>query len=126
LLDGARVSDCRMYQSGVQALRGFGKNLWSVFGSRGWGGAAAWSWVTLVLLWPYSTLLRRRGPRGRDLWPLAALLASWTAALVRARFPLWTLVLVPVLPLSAVLTGLYAGWLRLSRKARWKGRSVFP
>ncbi len=126
LLDGGGVSDCRMYHSGVQALRGFGKNLWSVFGSRGWGGAAAWSWVTLVLLWPYSTLLRRRGPRGRDLWPLAALLASWTAALVRARFPLWTLVLVPVLPLSAVLTGLYASWLRLSRKARWKGRSVFP
>ncbi len=128
LLDGGQVSDCRMYRSGRQALQGFGKNLWSVFGPSVWGGAAAWTWLTLLLLWPYKAALRPWGPLLRALsrWPLAALLGSWLVALVRARFPLWTLALVPILPLSAVLTGLYASWLRLSRKARWKGRWVFP
>ncbi|MFI7589440.1 glycosyltransferase [Spongisporangium articulatum] len=74
MVDGTRLATCRMYESWPQLRDGYGKSLWSAFGSPA-GAAAVMTGLGLVYVMP----------------PLAALTGSWVgfggyAAAVAGRY----------------------------------------
>jgi len=118
MLAGTDIAACRMYRGFGEAWRGFLKNAREGMATP--LGLPVW---TVMLggahLWPFFLL-----PRMQAVLALALVFALRAAVTLRAREPVWTIVLHP----AAVLVALAIQWTALARflmgrKEGWKGRA---
>ncbi|MCX7854805.1 MAG: glycosyltransferase [Anaerolineae bacterium] len=131
IVDVGDFVSCRMYSGFRAALEGFTKNLFAVFDFRLAEYLFVWVWMTLVtveplvvsVLWPLGV--------GRDLfsfWPalvaVGEMLALWTIAMARLRFPLYLALLYPVQILLLVFIALRSLFWTATGRATWKGRTL--
>lgn len=131
LVDGAAHVRCRMYEGWSQAVEGFSKNLFAVFGHRLVPYAFIWTW-TMVVFWVPLIVLGlwcsgvRVAPASRAL-ALVAVAESvllWGAFYRRFGFPMY---LVPLYPITVALYAAIAvrsAVLTLRGHCLWKGRSI--
>jgi cellulose synthase/poly-beta-1,6-N-acetylglucosamine synthase-like glycosyltransferase len=121
IVDGTELASCRMYESWAQLRDGYGKSLWTAFGSPP-GAAAALGLLGLMYLLPPAAMLR--GSRLGALGYLAAV-AGRVLAARRCGARTWPDPLAHPLSIALVIQ-LTLRSLRAHRRGElhWKGRSL--
>ncbi len=129
LQNGVEAVHCRMYRSWPEVLRGFGKNLFAVFGRNIWFYLFIWLWLGIVFIGPWIVLLLSVFTTTPFSIPFA--IAAIFGALVIWGLTVWRLhlpfVLIPLYPLSigfSFLLAFHSLGQKLTGQATWKGRRV--
>lgn len=129
--DGTQMVRCRMYKNFGEAFSGFTKNLFAAFGNRIIPFLFVWIWIAIVFLEPHLLLVARllNAPIPADSLLLAACsialaLILWGLTLWRFRFPIWTVVLYPLMVLLIEAVAFKSLFASLHGQATWKGRQL--
>lgn len=129
LMDGTRQVSCRMYRGFWDAVDGFCKNLFAVFGYRILPYAMTFLIVGTVFLEPPFVLLARRLGWMHPPFPLfyayAAVVTScslWTLAFRRFRFPLYLVLFYPLILSIFILIAARSLMQTATGTAMWKDR----
>jgi len=129
LLDGTRDVVCRMYRGFWDAVDGFGKNLFAVFGYRILPYVLTFFVVGVAFLEPPLVLLARHWGWSQPPFPLlyacAAVITSlvlWLLALRRFRFPIYLAWLYPVILTMFILIAARSLVQATTGTATWKDR----
>ncbi|HSR46672.1 MAG TPA: glycosyltransferase [Anaerolineales bacterium] len=131
LCDATSEIDCRMYTGLHEALDGFAKNLFAVFGSRVFPYLFVWTWLPIVFVTPWLVALVE-GVNGlphpiRFAAAVVAILASfllWAVAARKAGLPLSVPLMHPWIVAIASLAAYRSLIFHLRRRATWKGRPL--
>jgi len=126
LYDATDQVSCRMYTNAVEAVAGFTKNLFSVFGNRISLHIFIWTWLLSTTMLPLAYLLILPGGRyaGATLLSSAFTFSYWLLAFRRAKVPVFLSLAFPLmLPLWFWLAMRSMAKV-LSGKATWKGRGL--
>ncbi|MFB9347704.1 glycosyltransferase [Streptomyces heliomycini] len=121
IVDGSRIARCRMYDGWRDLREGYGKSLWTAFGSG--GGAAA---VCALLVWAYVVppLAALRGSR----WGAAGYVAAVTGRTLTARRTggrCWPDALAHPVSVGLLVALTARSWLGHRRSTlTWKGRPL--
>jgi chlorobactene glucosyltransferase len=129
LLPGPQHVFCRMYRGLSEVLGGFGKILFSVFHRRLLFYSFVWLWVGVAFLSPLVAL----GGWWLAGWSASPWLAGistliggliWALVASMSGLPLKVVLLYPLETLFHVFLAFYSLAQTLTRRTRWKGRSV--
>lgn len=131
LVDGTSRVSCRMYHSFHDVWRGFGKNLYALFGQHLLLFLFVWLWL-VVLFWEPLIVIGWRlagGPVWADslrlaLASVAVSLVLWGISNWRFRLPQRQTLLYPLTIWLAVIIALYSLLGTLTGRATWKGRPI--
>ena len=129
ILDGVSRVHCRMYRSWSEVWSGFGKNLFSGFGSTWWLYIFVWIWLGIAFLSPFGILLWWMAGNSAvssaiALSSILLAVAIWTIYVLRLRAPFVLIPLYPVVIASALLLAAHSLAQRVRGQATWKGRKV--
>lgn len=131
LVDGTNRITCRMYRSFEEVLRGFGKNLYALFGRNSVLFFFVWLWL-VILFWEPLVVIGVH-LAGGPVWPesLRAALATVAASLVlwafsnrRFRLPQRQTPLYPLTILLAAIIAFYSLVSAFTGRTTWKGRVI--
>lgn len=131
LVDGTNRITCRMYRSFEEVWRGFGKNLYALFGRNILLFLFVWLWL-VVLFWEPLVVIGVH-LAGGPVWPeslrialatVAASLALWAFSNWRLRLPQVQTPFYPVTILVAAVIAFNSLVGTLLGRGTWKGRSI--
>ncbi len=129
LMDGTCQVSCRMYRGFWDAVDGFCKNLFAVFGYRILPYALTFLIVGMAFLEPLFVLLARRLGWAQPPFPLlyayaavALSLSLWTLAFRRFRFPLYLVLFYPIILSVFILIAARSLVQAVTGTATWKDR----
>jgi chlorobactene glucosyltransferase len=131
VVDAGEYVACRMYTGFQSAIEGFSKNLFAVFEFRLVEYLFVWMWLTLVTLEPLGVIMLWAFESTRAIFDLglAALavvemLALWSIAVTRLRFPFYLVFLYPLLVVLLALMALRSMLWTVTGRLTWKGRKL--
>ena len=129
LLDGVSRVHCRMYESGAEAWRGLGKNLFAAFGNVWWLYLFVWLWLTIAFLSPFVLLVGwLAGNHAISLTiAISSILISatiWSVYVWRLRAPKTLILLYPAIIASAFVLAIHSLILHWQGSATWKDRRL--
>lgn len=131
----AHVADlvsCRMYLSSREAINGFTKNLFAVFGYRLLPFLCAFTWLMVMFWEPLIVLIMVSSRLARHTQPQALVaclglsLLLWLVHYVNLGLPFSLAFLYPFTILANVLVALRSCWFSLRGTTQWKGRRIDP
>jgi chlorobactene glucosyltransferase len=131
LVDGRDHVGCRMYHSFREAVEGFSKSLFAVFGYNVPFFSFVWLWLWIVFTEPLLVLLL--GLVGVRVPPANLLLAStavvlslvlWGISHWRFGFPLYLTLLYPLSIFTSVIIAMRSMLLTKLGRTTWKGRRL--
>ncbi len=129
LLPGRGQVFCRMYTSMVEAISGFGKNLFSVFERRLLSYFFVWLWIGVAFVGPWLKLFERWLVGATfDLPSLLAVLLTlliWAMVVHLSGMHPLIVVLSPVIVSNAILLAFHSMFQTITRRIQWKGRHIF-
>jgi chlorobactene glucosyltransferase len=131
VFDATSEIDCRMYSGLREALDGFAKNLFAVFGSRVFPYLFVWTWLPIVFVMPWLVAVVE-GLTGlphpiRFAAAVVAILASgllWTVTARKAGLPSTVPLIHPWIVMVASIAAYRSMITHLRRRATWKGRPL--
>lgn len=131
LVDGTTRVTCRMYQSYDEVRRGFGKNLYALFGQNLLAFLFVWMWLVIAFWEPLVVIGLRLA--GGPVWPdslrlalasVAVSLVLWGVSNWRFRLPQRQTPLYPLTILLAVIIAFYSLVSAFTGRTTWKGRTI--
>jgi chlorobactene glucosyltransferase len=128
LLDATSVAGARMYGGFKEAVDGFSKNYFALFGYRVLPALFVWFWVLLITWHPIVTLAATAGrPSGATLAALLTVLCAagqWLLVCLKFRLPLRLAPMYPLVMVVSAYTGLRSMVLSIAGRTSWKGRTL--
>jgi len=128
LLDGKNAYQVRQYKSFRELYEGHTKNLFAGFANNVTVFSLVWLWLVIVFWLPLAglacSLLLPAGPLILWLSSGCAILSLliWFLTYIKFGFPLYLIILYPVIITLMAYMAAGSMFLNLSRKATWKGR----
>jgi chlorobactene glucosyltransferase len=130
LRDASDRVSARMYHGFGEAVQGFSKNLFALFGYRMLWALFVWCWLLVITWYPWVTLggaVRAGaigGPAFAALVTVGLNLATWLVVSVRNRLPLHLGLLHPFIITASAYVGLRSLVLSIAGRTTWKGRRL--
>jgi len=128
LLDASRLVSCRMYHNFSEALDGFTKNYFALFGYKILIAVFVWCWMALITFYPIVTLFKNSIDRGfwYAVFSMIGTGLLWFLTSVKFGFPLYLFLLYPLIISISIFIGIRSMFLTITGKTIWKGRRIEP
>ncbi len=131
IADATEFVSCRMYGGFRQAVEGFTKNLFAVFGFRLLAYLFVWCWIAMLTFEPLGVILAYiilGQVQYFTLWlalvAMAQMVLLWCVFVIRLRFP-WVLVFLYPLSLGVLIFIAFRSlWFTITGQATWKARQL--
>ncbi|MEO0131542.1 MAG: glycosyltransferase [candidate division WOR-3 bacterium] len=130
IFDGTNSVSTRMYHSFQEALEGFTKNYFALFGYRILIALFVWFWIAMITFLPLIRIgigLINMNYNSTFLYSVISVLACWFLWLILAikfKYPWYQFLLYPLTNGIAIFIGLRSIVFTLTRKTTWKGRRL--
>lgn len=130
LLDASRHVSARMYRGWGEAVEGFTKNFFALFGYRLLVALFVWFWMMVITWHPVVSALTRaaRGSFGTTFFLALATIAIaagiWLLTALKFDLPRRLLLLFPATMTASTFIGLRSMALTIAGRTRWNGRTL--
>ncbi|MCX7785346.1 MAG: glycosyltransferase family 2 protein [candidate division WOR-3 bacterium] len=128
LFDASHLISSRMYYSFSEALEGFSKNYFALFGYKILIALFVWFWMGLITFHPISNLIKpiiTHNFNNIFLCSAVSMLFTiilWLLTSIKFGLPLHIFLLYPIIVIVAIFIGIRSIYLAIINKLVWKGR----
>uniref|UniRef100_A0A7C6A9I9 Glycosyltransferase n=1 Tax=candidate division WOR-3 bacterium TaxID=2052148 RepID=A0A7C6A9I9_UNCW3 len=130
LVDASRLVYCRMYQNFSEALQGFTKNYFALFGYQLLVALFVWLWLALITWYPLVAItIHIIANRYNDqfCYAVGSIIATsflWLLTSLKFSFPIYLFLLYPVIITITLFIGLRSMTMTILGRTIWKGRQL--
>ena len=130
LLDASNLVSCRMYHNLSEAVQGFTKNYFALFGYKILVGLFVWVWLAIITWHPIITVLNHllNSTFNNPFWyAIISIIASsflWFLTSMKFGFPLYLFLFYPLIITTSIFIGLRSMLMTMTGKTVWKGRQI--
>lgn len=130
ILDATNLISSRMYCNFTEALEGFTKNYFAIFGYKILLNVFIWMWIGLITFQPiviFVTNLLRANYNSDFIYSVISVGITcfmWLLLAIKFRFPLHIFLLYPLTIAMAIFIGFRSMILTMTNRALWKGRRL--
>jgi len=130
LVDASRLVYCRMYQNFSEALQGFTKNYFALFGYQLLVALFVWLWLALITWYPLVAItIHIMANRYNDqfCYAVGSIMATsflWLLTSLKFSFPIYLFLPYPVIITITLFIGLRSMTMTILGRTIWKGRQL--
>jgi chlorobactene glucosyltransferase len=130
MLDASNLISARMYHSFTEAMQGFTKNFFALFGYKILIALFVWIWIGIITYVPLARTglgLMNNNYDAEFLYSVISVTATcflWVLMSVKFKLPLYQFLLYPVTIGTSIFIGLRSMILTIANRTVWKGRRL--
>ncbi|MBS4015624.1 MAG: glycosyltransferase [Candidatus Latescibacteria bacterium] len=130
MFDASNLSSARMYHSFTEAMQGFTKNFFALFGYKILIALFVWTWIGIITYLPLARTglgLINNNFDAEFLYSVISVTATcflWVLMSVKFKFPLHQFLFYPITITVSIFIGLRSMIMTIANRTVWKGRRL--
>ncbi|MEO0092393.1 MAG: glycosyltransferase family 2 protein [candidate division WOR-3 bacterium] len=130
IFDASCLVSSRMYYSFFEAIEGFSKNYFALFGYKILIALFVWFWIGLITFHPIINLIKpliMQNSNSNIICPTISILLTiilWQLTSIKFALPKHLFLLYPIIVLVSIFIGIRSMYLTVTNKTVWKGRTL--
>lgn len=128
LFDISHLVSCRMYNNFSEAVAGFSKNYFALFGYRFLIALFVWFWLALITWHPLITIGRQVITNNfNNYYAIVSIIATislWILTSFKFGFPFYLFLIYPIIITISIFIGLRSMVMTILGRTVWKGRRL--